>query len=119
MNIPENDLALIALLKVRFERHMHRHADLQWADVEIRLRSRPGKLRALREMETTSGEPDVIGYDAATGEYLFCDCSAESPSGRRSLCYDRAAQESRKSNPPQGNAMDMAAAMGITLLTEA
>jgi len=109
---------LISALQTRFKKNMHRHKDLEWAQVQARLAANPGKLWSLHEMETTGGEPDVVGQDAATGEYLFFDCSPESPKGRRSLCYDRAAWESRKENKPANNALDLAAAMGIELLTE-
>jgi len=97
---------------------MPRHEGIQWAKVAARLESNPGKLRSLSEMERTGGEPDVVGFDAHSGEYIFYDCSAESPKGRRSLCYDDAALESRKENKPDGSAMGMAAAMGIGILTE-
>ncbi len=109
---------LLGALKARFEKNMKRHEGLEWADVQARLEADAGKLRSLHEMEKTGGEPDVIGQDEKTGEYVFCDCSAESPAGRRSLCYDREALDSRKENKPEGNAVDMAAAMGIELLTE-
>jgi hypothetical protein len=109
---------LLRRLQARFEKHMNRHAGLEWATVQARLEANPEKLRSLDEMERTGGEPDVIGHDKRTGEYTFCDCSAESPKGRRSLCYDREAQESRKEHPPKNNAIDVAAAMGIELLTE-
>jgi hypothetical protein len=110
--------SLISTLKVRFEKNMSRHKGLAWAQVETRILADPKKLRSLHEMESTGGEPDVIGQDRKTGEILFCDCSAESPDGRRSLCFDREALDSRKENKPAGNAMDMAAAMGIELLSE-
>jgi hypothetical protein len=110
--------ALLTALQARFEMHTNRHKGLHWAQVQSRLEANPAKLRSLEEMEQTGGEPDVIGYDRQTGEYIFCDCSPESPAGRRSLCYDRAALEARKQNKPSGNAVDMAAAMGIALLTE-
>jgi hypothetical protein len=109
---------LLQALKGRFEKNMHRHKAIAWADVRARLEGRPGAMASLREMEATGGEPDVIGQDSRTGQYTFCDCSAESPSGRRSLCYDGEALESRKENKPQGSAVDKAAAMGIDLLTE-
>ncbi|HEV9035106.1 MAG TPA: DUF4256 domain-containing protein [Puia sp.] len=108
----------MSVLKERFERNMPRHEGIQWAKVAARLESNPGKLRSLNEMERTGGEPDVVGFDAHSGEYIFYDCSAESPKGRRSLCYDDAALESRKENKPDGSAMGMAAAMGIGILTE-
>lgn len=109
---------LLSTLKARFESHMNRHDGLVWADVQAKLEAHPEKLWSLNEMEKTGGEPDVVGYDNETGEYTFYDCSAESPTGRRSVCYDRAALESRKANKPENNAMDMAEAMGIELLTE-
>jgi len=109
---------LLRTLRVRFEKHMVRHEGLEWAEVQARLEAYPGKLWSLHEMERTGGEPDVIGYDEKTGEYLFCDCSAESPKGRRSICYDREALESRKQHKPENSAVDMAADMGIELLTE-
>lgn len=109
---------LLGALKARFEKNMSRHEGLEWAKVQAKLEADPGKLQSLHEMEKTGGEPDVVGHDKKTGEYIFYDCSAESPAGRRSLCYDREALESRKENKPEGNAVDMAAAMGIELLTE-
>ena len=109
---------LLATLESRFRKNMQRHAGLDWAKVRSRLEASTGKLRALHEMDRTAGEPDVVGHDAKTGEYLFFDCSAESPEARRSLCYDREALDSRKENKPAGNAVDMASAMGIELLTE-
>jgi hypothetical protein len=109
---------LFKTLRVRFEKNMNRHAGLEWAKVQARLEAEPEKLWSLNEMERTGGEPDVVRHDQKTGGYTFCDCSAESPKGRRSLCYDREAQESRKEHPPKNNALEMAAAMGIALLTE-
>src|SRR5437588_2886744 len=109
---------LLRALKVRFERNMNRHKDLEWAKVKAKLEVNPEKLWSLNEMERTGGEPDVVGHDRNTGEYIFFDCSAESPDGRRSVCYDREGQESRKEHKPENNAIDMAAAMGIELLTE-
>ena len=109
---------LLNTLKMRFEKNRNRHSDLEWAEVEARLVANPEKLWSLFEMEGTGGEPDVVGRDIQTGEYLFYDCSAESPKGRRSLCYDRAAWDSRKEFKPENNALDMAADMGIDLLTE-
>jgi hypothetical protein len=109
---------LLGTLGARFMSNMARHEGLDWTGIRTRLESQPGKIRSLGEMERTGGEPDVIGRDAETGEYLFCDCSAESPAGRRSLCYDRAALESRKEHKPANSAVDMAMAMGIELLTE-
>src|SRR5688572_11877829 len=110
--------ALFRTLKARFEQYMNRHRDLDWARVQARLEANPGKLRALSEMERTGGEPDVLGQDRKTGEYRFYDCSAESPQGRRSVCYDREALESRKEHKPADSARAMAAAMGVELLTE-
>lgn len=109
---------LLNTLKARFEKSMQRHKGLEWAQVQARLEANPEKLWSLNEMERTGGEPDVVGHDDKTGAYIFYDCSAESPDGRRSICYDRKAWESRKANKPENNAMDMAAAMGIELLTE-
>src|SRR6201987_2286931 len=109
---------LLGTLKARFEKNMSRHKGLEWAQVLAKLEAHTEKLWSLHEMERTGGEPDVVGHDKKTGEYIFYDCSAESPKGRRSLCYDREALDSRKKNKPQDNAMDMAAAMGIELLTE-
>jgi hypothetical protein len=105
-------------LKARFEKNMNRHKGLAWFQVQARLEANAEKLWSLHEMERTGGEPDVVGHDKKTGEYIFYDCSAESPKGRRSLCYDREALESRKEDKPKDNAMDMAAAMNIELLTE-
>ncbi len=109
---------LLGALKARFEKNMNRHQGLEWAKVQAKLEANAEKLWSLNEMETTGGEPDVVGHDKKTGEYISYDCSAESPKGRRSLCYDRGALESRKEDKPKDNAMDMAAAMGIELLTE-
>ena len=109
---------LLQTLKVRFEKNKQRHKGIAWADVQARLESNPGALESLRAMEGTGGEPDVIGHDKKSGQYTFCDCSAESPSGRRSLCYDREALDSRKENKPEGSAVEMAEEMGIDLLTE-
>ena len=109
---------LLKTLRARFEKNMNRHHGLEWAKVQARLEAQPDKLWSLSEMEKTGGEPDVVGYDQKTGEYIFYDCSAESPSGRRSLCYDRQALESRKEAKPKDSALDMAAAMGVELLTE-
>ena len=110
--------ALLRGLKARFEKHSSRHRGIAWAEVQARLEANPGKLRSLNYMETTGGEPDVIGHDKETGSFTFCDCAAESPVGRRSVCYDREGLESRKEHRPEGNAIDMAAAMCIDLLTE-
>ena len=109
---------LLKTLKARFEKNMNRHKGLEWAKVQAKLEANPEKLWSLNEMERTGGEPDVVGHDKKTGEYIFYDCSAESPKGRRSVCYDREALESRKEHKPKNSAMDMAAAMGIELLTE-
>jgi hypothetical protein len=109
---------LLKALKARFEKHISRHQAIEWAKVQAKLDAHPEKLWSLHEMERTGGEPDVIGHDKKTGEYIFCDCSAETPTGRRSLCYDGEALESRKEHKPAGSAIDMAAAMGIELLTE-
>jgi hypothetical protein len=109
---------LCRALKARFEKNMHRHQGLEWAQVQAKLEAHAEKLWSLSEMERTGGEPDVVGHDKKTGEYIFYDCSAESPKDRRSLCYDREALESRKENKPANNAMDVASAMGIELLTE-
>ncbi|MBI4419107.1 MAG: DUF4256 domain-containing protein, partial [Ignavibacteriales bacterium] len=108
---------LLQTLKSRFEKNMNRHTGLQWAPVQATLEAKSGKLWSLSEMERTGGEPDVVGYDRKTGEHIFYDCSEESPKGRRSVCYDREALESRKEHKPKDNALDMAAAMGIELLT--
>ncbi|HLK03555.1 MAG TPA: DUF4256 domain-containing protein [Candidatus Acidoferrum sp.] len=109
---------LLGVLKVRFEKNKSRHPSLEWAKVQAKLEANADKLWSLHEMEKTGGEPDVVGYDKKTGEYTFYDCSAESPKGRRSFCYDREALESRKENKPKDSAADMACAMGIELLTE-
>src|SRR5208283_2273817 len=109
---------LLKTLKARFEKNMNRHKGLDWAKVQAKLEANAEKLWPLNEIERTAGEPDVVGHDKSTGEYIFNDCSAESPKGRRSLCYDREALNSRKENKPKGNAMDMAAAIGVELLTE-
>ena len=109
---------LLSALKTRFEKNMNRHKGLAWPQVQAKLEASAEKLWSLNEMERTGGEPDVVGYDQKTGEYIFYDCSAESPKNRRSLCYDREALESRKENKPADNVMDVAAAMGIELLTE-
>jgi len=109
---------LLKTLRARFEKNLNRHKDLDWARVKTKLEANSGKLWSLNEMERTGGEPDVIGHIPATGEYIFYDCSAESPGGRRSLCYDREALESRKEHKPKDCAMDLAAAMGIEILSE-
>ena len=115
---PEQREELLRALKVRFEKNMDRHKDIEWDKVEAKLEENTEKLWSLNEMERTGGEPDVVGHDNKTGEYIFYDCSAESPKGRRSVCYDREALESRKEHKPENNVIDMAAAMGIELLTE-
>ena len=115
---PQQHEELLSTLKLRFEKNKDRHKDIEWADVAAKLEKNPDKLWSLNEMERTGGEPDVIGFDLKTGEYIFCDCSSESPKGRRSVCYDREGLESRKEYKPENNAVDMAADMGIELLTE-
>ena len=115
---PEQSKDLLETLKTRFEKNIKRHKGLDWAKVQARLEAKPEKLWVLDEMEITGGEPDVVGHDEKTGEYIFYDCSTESPKDRRSLCYDRQAWEARKANKPENTAMDMAAEMGIELLTE-
>lgn len=109
---------LMTLLKTRFEKNKNRHAGLDWASVQAKIEANSDKMWSLNEMEETEGEPDVIGYDAATDEYVFVDCSAESPKGRRSFCYDRAALDARKEHKPANNALEFADEMGIELLTE-
>ena len=108
----------MAALKSRFEQNMKRHPDLEWKKIQLKIEADPGKMGSLHEMERTGGEPDVVGYDPETDRYIFMDCSAESPAGRRSLCYDRKAMDSRKEAKPANNAVDMAASMGIEILTE-
>ncbi len=115
---PEQRDKILDILKDRFEKNMNRHEGLEWARIQARLEMYPEKLWALNEMERTGGEPDVIGFDKETGEYMFCDCSPESPKGRRSLCYDREAREARREHKPKNSAIEMATAMGIELLTE-
>jgi hypothetical protein len=115
---PEEREELLSALKSRFEKNMKRHQGIEWAKVQAKLEANPGKLWPLSEMERTGGEPDVVGFDQGTGEYIFYDCSAESPTGRRSACYDREAWESRKANKPENTALDMASDMGIEILTE-
>ena len=115
---PEQREELLGTLKARFEKNMNRHKGLEWNKVQAKLEANTEKLWSLNEMERTGGEPDVVGHDEKTGEYIFYDCSAESPKGRRSICYDREALESRKKHKPENNAIDMATAMGIELLTE-
>lgn len=116
MDVANGDL--VKVLKTRFEKNMERHSGLAWSAVQAKLEAKPEKLTALHEMERSGGEPDVIAWDLLTGEFTFCDCSPESPTGRRSLCYDGAALASRKENKPGGSAVEMASAMGIELLTE-
>jgi Protein of unknown function (DUF4256) len=115
---PKQREELLGALKARFEKHMHRHKGLEWSQVQARLEANAEKLWTLNEMEKSGGEPDVAGHDLKTGEFIFCDCSAESPKGRRSVCYDREALESRKEHKPKESALGMAAAMGIELMTE-
>src|SRR5688572_7826876 len=118
-NLPPEQLELLlSTLRNRFEANMKRHKNLEWARIQTKLEGHPEKLWSLNEMERTGGEPDVVAHDERTGEYIFYDCSAESPKGRRSLCYDREALESRKEHKPANNALDMAAAMGIQILSE-
>ncbi|GAB4489539.1 MAG: DUF4256 domain-containing protein [Saprospiraceae bacterium] len=124
MNTYKNELLpgqreeLLKTLKIRFEKNMNRHENLEWAKVQVKLEANPEKLWSLHAMEETGGEPDVVGYDEKTGEYIFFDCSAESPKGRRSVCYDREALETRKENKPADSAIEMAEAMGIEILSE-
>lgn len=114
----EEQKELLGTLKTRFEKNMKRHKGLEWAKVQARLDAKAEKLSSLHQMESTGGEPDVVGHDKKTGEYIFYDCSAESPTGRRSLCFDRAALNARKEHKPKDTAMDMAAAIGIEVLSE-
>lgn len=109
---------LLIKLKVRFEKHMHRHKGIEWAKVQAKLETKADKLWSLHEMERTGGEPDVVSHDKKSGEYIFFDCSAQSPSGRRSVCYDRAALNARKEHKPKNSALDLAAEMGIEILNE-
>ena len=115
---PEQLDELLKALKARFEKNMNRHEGLEWANLQAKLEGHAEKLWSLNEMERTGGEPDVVGHDKETGEYIFYDCSAESPKGRRNVCYDREALEARKEFKPENTAIDMATAMGIELLTE-
>lgn len=115
---PENQKEIISILKTRFEKNKTRHADIEWNKVQEKLEANPEKLWSLLEMEKTDGEPDVVGYDKNSNEYIFYDCVAESPKGRRSLCYDRKALDSRKEHKPKNSAADMAEEMGIEILTE-
>jgi hypothetical protein len=117
MKAPERN-ALLQTLRTRFDKHMTRHKSIVWTDVQARIEGNSRALKTLQAMEDTGGEPDVIGRDKATGEITFADCAAESPTGRRSLCYDRAALDARKENKPAGNAMDMAADMGVEIMSE-
>jgi hypothetical protein len=115
---PERGEELLRVLKARFEKNINRHKGLEWAKIQAKLEANPEKLWSLNEMERTGGEPDVVGHEEKTGEYIFYDCSAESPKGRRNICYDREALDSRKEFKPEDTAMDMAIAMGIEILTE-
>ncbi|GAP21505.1 hypothetical protein ADM99_03910 [Leptolinea tardivitalis] len=115
---PDQISNLFGVLKARFDQNLGRHPGIDWGDIQTRLEASPQKLWSLSEMERTGGEPDVVGQDQTSGEYIFFDCSAETPSGRRNLCYDRQALDARKEHKPADSAMDMAAAMGIELLTE-
>ncbi|MBL7893268.1 MAG: DUF4256 domain-containing protein [Bacteroidia bacterium] len=115
---PAQRQELLSLLKTRFEKNLNRHKGIEWSKVQVKLESNSEKLWSLNEMEKTGGEPDVVSYDKKTGEYIFYDCSSESPAGRRSICYDHEALQSRKEHKPKNSAMNMAAAMGIELLTE-
>lgn len=115
---PEQHEEILGILKARFEKNMNRHEGLEWAKVQAKLEANPEKLWSLNEMERTGGEPDAIGQDQPTGEYIFYDCSAESPKGRRNVCYDHEALASRKENKPQNSAIEMAAGLGIEILTE-
>ncbi len=115
----ERSEELLSILKKRFEKHMNRHKGMDWNKVQARLQENPDKLWSLNEMEETGGEPDVVGQDKKSGEYVFYDCATESPKGRRSICYDRKALDARKEHKPANSAMDMAAEMGIEMLTEA
>ena len=117
MKTTEREILLVSL-KARFEKNMPRHREMTWAKVQEKLEARPDALKALQAMEATGGEPDVVGYHRESAQFLFCDCAAESPLGRRSLCYDRAALEARKENKPKGSAEELAAVMGTKLLTE-
>lgn len=120
MQLPaDQQEALLGILEIRFEKHKARHHDIEWTAVRAKLAAHPDKLWSLDRMESTGGEPDVVGYDRTTDEYIFCDCSAESPIGRRSFCYDHAALNARKENKPKSSAVQMAGDMGVQLLTEA
>ena len=115
---PEQSKELLKTLKTRFEKNMNRHKGIEWAKVQAKLEANPEKLWSLDDMETTGGEPDVVGFDKKTGEYIFYDCSAETPKGRRSICYDAEALASRKEHKPANSALDMAADIGVDILTE-
>lgn len=115
---PKQTKELLSTLKARFEKNMQRHKGIEWAKVQSKLEAGANKLWSLNEMETTGGEPDVVGHDKKTGEYIFYDCAPESPNGRRSFCYDGAALSSRKEHKPKNSAVDMATAMGVDILTE-
>jgi hypothetical protein len=115
---PDHIKSLLGELRVRFEKNMNRHKDIKWADVQARLEANPKKLRSIDIMEETGGEPDVVGVDDKTGEYIFYDCSSESPKGRRSICYDHEALDARKEHKPHDSAINMATAMGVEILTE-
>jgi hypothetical protein len=117
-SLPDQGKELLQTLKTRFEKNMSRHKGIEWAKVQAKLEANPEKLWSLDEMEVSGGEPDVVGQDKKTGEYIFFDCSAESPNGRRSLCYDREALNARKEHKPKNSAIDMATEMGIEILTE-
>jgi hypothetical protein len=114
----EQQQELLSILKIRFEKNMNRHTSMEWAKVEAKLQANPEKLWSLNEMEITGGEPDIVAFDKSTGEYIFYDCAAESPKGRRSVCYDHEALEARKEHKPGNSAVEMARDMGIELLTE-
>src|SRR3990167_7379133 len=114
----EQSKDLLRVLKTRFEKNTNRHKDIEWVKVQTKLEANTGKLWSLNEMERTGGEPDIVGFNKKTSEYIFCDCSAESPKDRRSLCYDREAWEARKAHKPKDNALDMATTMGIEILKE-
>ena len=114
----EERAELLKTLQTRFEKNMNRHKDIDWTKVQAKLEAKPDKLWSINEMEITEGEPDVIGFDAQTGEYIFCDCSAESPKGRRSICYDHTALNARKEHKPANSAINMADEMGIEILSE-
>lgn len=116
--LPEQHKELLKVLKARFEKNMNRHKNFEWDQIQAKLEANPEKLWSLHEMERTGGEPDIVDQDAMTGEYIFYDCAAETPKGRRSICYDREGQESRKEFQPENNAIDMATSMGTEILTE-